>query len=136
MASKGDDRLARADVAAGRVTAADNPENQPEVVAVQAADSVAATEDMTLEGDTLSQDSEAAAGEPMEVVRYNGFHFERREFTSGDLARLGYPDRDPIVWEKENNWTVRRSVLSFMEPDVFERVVLGDGKFSVETIGG
>jgi hypothetical protein len=115
-------RLERADAAAGRVTAADNPENQPEVVAVQEAGSVEATEDMVLEGDALSQD--------------NGWHFERREFTSADLAQLGYPDHAPIVWGQENNWTVRRSELDFMDADVFDRVVVRDGKFVVETIGG
>jgi hypothetical protein len=129
-------RLERADAAAGRVTAADNPENQPEVVAVQEAGSVAATEDMVLEGDALSQDADAASGEPVEVVRYNGWHFERREFTSADLAQLGYPDHAPIVWGQENNWTVRRSELDFMDADVFDRVVVRDGKFVVETIGG
>jgi hypothetical protein len=129
-------RVERADAEAGRLTAADNPENQPEVVAVQGADSVEATEDMVVEGDTLERDAEAAAGEPLEVVRYNGWHFERRELTSHDLAQLGYPDQQPLVWEKENNWTVRKSDLAFMDADVFERVILRDGKFSVETIGG
>lgn len=128
----GEGRLERMDAAAGRTTAADNAENQPEA-AFRDVDPAAA-EDAVVEGDTLDRDAEAAAGDPVEVVRYNGFSFEQRGFTSADLAAIGYPDQEDIWWSQENGHSVPRSRLDFLSPEDFDRLVTRDPKFTVETV--
>lgn len=124
-------RLERMDEAAGRTTAANNPENQPEAAFVDV--DPQAAEDVAVTGDTLDQDAKAAEGEPQEVVKYNGFHFEQRAFTASDLAAIGYPDREDIWWNQENNHTVPRDRLSFLSAEDFDRLITRDPKFTVET---
>lgn len=84
---------------------------------------------LTAPADTL--DAEATA--PVEVVRYNGFHFEERIITAANWKAVGI-EHDAVTWDAANNWTVARSDLSFLSDEQFHNIIMCDGKFSLEEI--
>jgi hypothetical protein len=78
-------------------------------------------------------DLDVDAEQPMEVVKYNGFHFEVRSITEADWRALGI-EHETVTWDASNNWIVARSEFDFLEPLQFHNIIECDPKFTVEVL--